>query len=360
MGNEKSEYILRMKGIRKMFPGVMALDDMQLDVRRGSVHVLVGENGAGKSTLMKVLSGQYKVDAGEILFDDEPLKCNSAKESLNSGIVMVHQELSPILEMTIGENIYLGREPMQKTKMLIDHKALYKEAQDLLNRIGLNYSVRTKMKDLSVASLQLIEIAKAISRDAKLIIMDEPTSAITEKEVEILFSQIADLKSRGIAVIYITHKMNEIFRIADDITVIRDGKWIASGPASDFTQDSIVEQMVGRTISNFFPKETVPIGNVVLEAKNLKAEGVFEDINFYVRSGEILGLSGLVGARRTEVARAIFGLDALSSGEIYMNGKKVNIQKPCDAVKNGIAMVSEDRKAIGLVLCRYLAQGYGS
>ncbi len=352
MSQDTREYILQMKGIRKVFPGVIALDDMRLNVRRGSVHVLVGENGAGKSTLMKVLSGQYQVDAGEIWFDGGPLAVGSAKESLNTGIAMVHQELSPILEMTVGENIFLGREPMQKNRLLIHHGDLYSEAEQVLRRIGLSYPVRSKMKDLSVASLQLIEIAKAVSREAKLIIMDEPTSAITEKEVEILFAQVAELKRQGIAIIYITHKMDEIFRIADDITVIRDGKWIVSGPASEFTQQRIVEHMVGRTIDNFFPKENVPIGNVVLEVRNLCSEGLFRDISFQVRAGEILGIAGLVGAGRTEVARAIFGLDPITGGEIFMHGRPVRIRRPRDAVQNGIAMVSEDRKAVGLVLCR--------
>lgn len=354
--NVEQDYVLEMKGITKAFPGVLALDRVNLKVREGTVHVLCGENGAGKSTLMKVLSGEHQIDGGEIYFQGQVLDNKDAKSSLNAGIAMIHQELSPILEMTIAENIFLDREPTMGNGILgrnfVDYKQLYKTTQEWLNELGLNFDPHQKMKELSVASMQLVEMTKAISRDAKLIIMDEPTSALTDTEVEILFNQIFALREKGVAMIYITHKMDEIFKIADDITVIRDGQYIASDTADNYTEDKLVAQMVGRTIENVFPKEFAEIGDVVLEVKNLTRYGVFENINFKVRKGEILGLSGLVGAGRTEVVRCIFGLDPIDEGEIWLNGEKVNIKNSADAIKNGIAMVSEDRKDEGLVLKR--------
>ena len=347
-----NEIILEMKDISKAFPGVQALDKVSLKVRKGTVHVLVGENGAGKSTLMKVLSGVYPIDSGEITFLGKSLQHQDIKDTLSLGIAMIHQELSPVLDMTIGENIFLGREPTRKFKSLVDFKSIYKQTSELLEKMSLPINPRTKMRQLSVASMQLVEITKAISRGAKLIIMDEPTSAISDTEVDLLFSKIFELKKSGVAMVYITHKMDEIFRIADEVTIIRDGKWIESGPASAYTKEKIITGMVGRTIDNIFPKETAEIGEPILEVRNLTIEGSFENISFNVRRGEILGLSGLVGAGRTEVVRAIFGLDKLDSGEILIDGKPVTIRNSGDAIKHGIGMVSEDRKAIGLVLCR--------
>ncbi|CDZ29088.1 sugar ABC transporter ATP-binding protein [Neorhizobium galegae] len=355
-----NEYVLEMRGITKSFPGVRALDGMNLRVRPGSVHVLVGENGAGKSTLMKILSGIYAIDEGEIFFQAERLDHQNAAAALERGISMIHQELSPVLDMTIAENIFLGREPTIGRKgvlaSFVDFTQMNAETQKLFEALGLKYSADTKMRDLSIAAMQLVEIVKAISRAASLVIMDEPTSAISDTEVSMLFQQIADLKANGVAIIYITHKMEEIFQIADDITVMRDGQFIATGPSSSYTEAKLISQMVGRTISSIFPKEDVPIGDVVLSIENVSRTGVFEDVNLTVRAGEIVGLAGLIGAGRTEVARVIFGLDKCDAGTIRLNGTPIKIGSPTDAIRHGIAMVSEDRTAEGLVLCRSVGE----
>ncbi len=354
MKSEKGNYVLEMDNIVKTFPGVKALDGMTLKVRPGTVHCLAGENGAGKSTLMKVLSGAYTVDSGKVLFKGQDLHGKNAQDTLSLGIAMIHQELSPVREMTLAENVFLGREqnlPGRSGRFFVDFKKMYRDTQNLFDRIGLAYDPHAKMSTLSVAGMQQIEIAKAISRNASLILMDEPTSALTDREVDMLFNQIKELKTTGVAIVYITHKMDEIFTIADDITVIRDGKWIATGPASDFDQDKIISLMVGRTITEVFPKIQVPIGDQALSVKNLSGKG-FRNVSFHVCKGEILGLAGLVGAGRTEIARALFGLTPYTSGEVFLNGKPVAIRNVQDAIKNGIAMVSEDRKEEGLVLQR--------
>ncbi|MEY8690186.1 MAG: sugar ABC transporter ATP-binding protein [Leptothrix sp. (in: b-proteobacteria)] len=359
METRQDDLVLDMKGIVKTFPGVKALDGVNLKVRAGAVHVLVGENGAGKSTLMKILSGEHAIDAGEIHFRGQRLDHQDTRAALEMGISMIHQELSPVLDLSIAENIFLGREPTlghgsgwSPLQLFVDFKAMVAETQALLDRLGLKYDARQKMSTLSIAGMQLIEIAKAISRRAVLVIMDEPTSAISDTEVAMLFRQIADLKASGTAIIYITHKMDEIFRIADDITIIRDGQYIDSNIASAYDESTLIALMVGRTISSIFPKEEVPIGDVALDVRGLTRHGVFSDISFTVRRGEIVGLSGLVGAGRTEVARAIFGLDALDAGQVRLDGALLTLCNPSDAISHGIAMVSEDRKAEGLVLCR--------
>ena len=335
MDDNKSAYVLEMRDITKRFPGVLALDRMNLKARPGSVHVLVGENGAGKSTLMKILSGAHSIDGGEIYFKGEKLDHQDTASALNTGISMIHQELSPVLDMTIGENIFLGREPSRGTGVLsrfVDFDRMYADTQALLDRLGLKYNPRTPMRDLSIAAMQLIEITKAISRSASLVIMDEPTSAISDTEVAMLFRQIADLKAHGVAIIYITHKMDESFQIADDITVMRDGQFVAAGPASEYDEIKLISQMVGRTISNIFPKEEVPIGEEVLSVTDLTRTGVFENVSFSVRKGEILGFAGLIGAGRTEVARAIFGLDAIDGGEVRLAGEPIKPSAPSDAI----------------------------
>ncbi|WP_432761338.1 sugar ABC transporter ATP-binding protein [Rhizobium mayense] len=352
--------VLEMRNIVKAFPGVLALDGMNLKVRAGTVHVLVGENGAGKSTLMKILSGTYTIDGGEILFKGEALAGQDTAAALERGISMIHQELSPVLDMTIAENIFLGREPAMSDKgvlsRFVDFARMNAETKVLLDRLGLKYHPETKMRDLSIAAMQLIEIVKAISRQASLVIMDEPTSAISDTEVAMLFRQIVDLKANGVAIIYITHKMDEIFQIADDITVMRDGQFIAAAPASEYDPSKLISQMVGRTISSIFPKEEVPIGDVVLSVENLTRIGAFEEVSFTVRAGEIVGLSGLIGAGRTEVARVIFGLDEADGGTVRLNGAALKLKSPKHAISQGIAMVSEDRKAEGLVLCRSVGE----
>ena len=349
--NGLRDHVLEMHDIVKTFPGVCALDNMSIRVRPGTVHALVGENGAGKSTLMKVLSGEHRIDAGRIVFQGRELHSQNAADSLNAGISMIHQELNPVRDMTIAENVFLGREPMRGGGWFVDFPRLYRDAADLFRRLGIRYNPRAAMGSLSVAGMQLVEIAKAISRNASLIIMDEPTSAITETEVGVLFRQIAELKERGVAIIYITHKMDEIFSIADDITVMRDGAFIAAGPASDFDQERVISLMVGRTIKEIFPKVEVPVGGEVLRVENLSGKG-FADVSFTVHAGEILGLAGLVGAGRTEVARALFGLEAARSGRIFIDGEEVVIRRVTDSIRRGVAMISEDRKQEGLILQR--------
>lgn len=353
MAEAQQAYILEMRSITKRFPGVLALNKVDLRVRPATVHVLVGENGAGKSTLMNILSGSYSIDEGEVHFKGRQLDHMDTKETLQTGISMIRQELSPVPAMTVAENIFLGREPMHGPfQMFVDFDKMYADTRKLLDGLGLKISARALMSDLSIASQQLIEITKAISRDASLIIMDEPTSAISDREVAMLFKQVDDLKKRGVAIIYITHKMDEIFRIADDITVIRDGQFVATGPAGEYDEQKLISQMVGRTISSIFPKEEVPIGEEVIAVKGMSKAGVFDDVSFTVRKGEIVGIAGLIGAGRTEVARALFGLDPADGGEIRMGGTPVTIGNPSDAIDLGIAMVSEDRKDEGLVLCR--------
>ncbi|MBN7130607.1 sugar ABC transporter ATP-binding protein [Burkholderia multivorans] len=357
MALEQDNYVLEMRDVMKAFPGVLALDKVNLRVRAGTTHVLVGENGAGKSTLMKILCGEHHIDSGEIRFKGALVKPRGTKAALEMGVAMIHQELSPVLDMTIAENIFLGREPMLSgpgplARCLVDFSRMVSDTRVLLDRLGLKYDPRQKMRELSIAGMQLIEISKAISRGASLIIMDEPTSAISDTEVEMLFAQIRDLKARGVAIIYISHKMDEIFQIADDITIIRDGRYVDSGPASAYDEAKLISLMVGRTISSIFPKEEAKIGEVVLEVRNATRHGVFRNVSFEVRRGEIVGLAGLIGAGRTEVARAIFGLDLLDDGEIVLNGEPLQLKSSTSAIKHGIAMVSEDRKSEGLVLCR--------
>jgi inositol transport system ATP-binding protein len=348
-------YILQMRDVVKTFPGVRALDGVNLNVRPGTVHVICGENGAGKSTLMKVLNGTHQADSGEIWFQGKKIDHETIDSALEMGIAMIYQELNPVLDMTVAENIFLGREP--RSGLFVDYKKMYGDADELLSSLDMPIRAKQKMRALSIAQHQMVEIAKAVSRDASVIIMDEPTSAIANAEVAVLFNRIADLKSRGVALIYITHKMDEIFKIADDITIIRDGKWVDSGVASKFDPDKLVALMVGREITNMFPKDdTVPIGDVVLEVRNLiqgpEYGGRFANISFDLHKGEILGFAGLVGAGRSEVMRAIFGLDPFSSGQISINGKTVKIKNTAEAIKNGIVMISEDRKMFGLVLGR--------
>lgn len=351
MGDFTGEYILEMKNIVKLFPGVRALDNMNLKIRPGRVHVIAGENGAGKSTLMKVINGDYTPEEGEVIYKGKKLGRRSIMETIHMGISMIRQEMNPIRQMTVAENIFLGREP-QKVKGFVDFKTLNERTDKLLKELDIPYKATQKLATMSIGAQQQIEIAKAMSTNASVIIMDEPTSAISDTEVNMLFKQIERLKEKGVAIIYITHKMDEIRRIADEITIIRDGSFVSSGPIENYTDDEIISLMVGRKISNIFPKEEVPIGDVVLEVKGLSSRGIFRDIDFTVRAGEILGFSGLVGAGRSEVMRAIFGLDPFDSGEIILNGKKLAIRCTEDAIVNGIAMASEDRRSEGIIPVR--------
>ena len=343
-----SEYILEMKEIEKSFPGVKALDKVNFQLKPGEVHALVGENGAGKSTLMKILIGLYHADSGEIIFDGKPYRAHKPKEAMEAGISMIYQELNPILDMPVYENIFLGREIRKHG--LVDKAAEQREAQKLLDNLDVHVSAQKTLRELSVAQMQLIEIIKAISLKVKIIIMDEPTSAITDHEVKMLFSHIESLKKQGIAIIYISHRLDEIFQICDRISVFRDGKYIGTDKVENFDHAKIIKMMVNREITDVFPKTDAKIGDVIFEAKNIVRKGIIKNISFKLRAGEILGIAGLVGAGRSELVECIFGIDKISSGEVYINGQKIKVHEPADMIKKGVALVTEDRKATGLNL----------
>jgi inositol transport system ATP-binding protein len=343
-----NDYVLTMEGITKHFPGVRALSDVQLRTRKGTVHALMGENGAGKSTLMKCLIGMYVPDTGTITFRGERLNITNTHQALSKGISMIHQELSPIPEMTVAENIYLGREPTTWYG-LVDMRKMNRMTTELLERLHIKIKPTVKMRDLSIANTQLVEIAKAVSYDSDLIIMDEPTSAITEAEVEGLFNIIRSLRAQGRTIIYISHKMDEIFKITDEITVFRDGQYIATDPTPDMTHGKLIEKMVGRTLTDMFHKEKVDMGKVFLGVENLSGKG-FRNVSFQVRRGEILGVAGLIGAGRTELLEGVFGVTRTHGGSIKVEGKEVAIKSPADAIRAGMALLTEDRKLSGLYL----------
>ncbi|MGG1396505.1 sugar ABC transporter ATP-binding protein [Bacillus salipaludis] len=345
-----SEYILELDNITKEFPGVKALDSIQLKIRKGSVHGLMGENGAGKSTLMKIIFGIYTPDAGTIRFKGKELKVSGPKEAVKNGISMIHQELSPVPHMTVAENIFLGREFSFGKTGWVNNKRMVEESRKLFETLNINIDPATKMKDLSIANMQMVEIATAVSYNADLIIMDEPTSAITDKEVEQLFAIIRSLQAKGVSIIYISHKMDEIFKICDELTVFRDGQYIGTKPAKEIDENTLIQMMVGREIKQVFHKEKAELGEVILSVKNLSRKGKFHNVNFELRKGEILGIAGLMGAGRTEVIESIFGIDPPDTGEIYIKGKKVKIKNPQDAIKNKIALLTEDRKLTGAFL----------
>jgi inositol transport system ATP-binding protein len=343
----ENDYVLIMEGISKQFPGVRALSNVELRARKGTVHALMGENGAGKSTLMKCLIGIYAPDSGTITFKGERLHITNTHYALSKGISMIHQELSPIPQMTVAENIYLGREPIAWNG-LVDMQKMNRMATELLDRLHIKIKPTAKMCDLSIANIQLAEIAKAVSYNSDLIIMDEPTSAITEAEVEGLFNIIRSLKDHGCAIIYISHKMDEIFKITDEVTVFRDGQYISTDATTDLTHAMLIEKMVGRTLTDMFHKETTDIGSVFLDVQNLSGKG-FRNVSFQVKRGEILGLAGLMGAGRTELMEGLFGVTR-THGTIKINGKEVPIKSPADAIRGGMALLTEDRKLTGLYL----------
>ncbi|MER2106776.1 MAG: sugar ABC transporter ATP-binding protein [Solibacillus sp.] len=345
-----TEYILELENITKEFPGVKALDNIQFKVRKGSVHGLMGENGAGKSTLMKIIFGIYTPNKGTIKFKGKDYKVTGPKEAVKSGISMIHQELSPVGHMTVAENIFLGREFTYGRTNLVNDKKMIKEAQALFDSLNMKIDPTIQMKELSIANMQMVEIATAVSHNADLIIMDEPTSAITDKEVEQLFTIIQNLKEKGVTIIYISHKMDEIFQICDELTVFRDGKYIATKGTEEIDQSTLIQLMVGREIKQVFHKEDVEISDVLLEVKNLSRYGKFENVSFSIRKGEILGIAGLMGAGRTEVIESVFGIYPADSGEIYLNGQKVLIKTPQDAIKYRMALLTEDRKLTGAFL----------
>lgn len=346
----QEEYILKMEQITKKFPGVIALDNADLRVKRGTVHAVMGENGAGKSTLMKVLLGIYRQDSGTVWFNGQERHFKDPRDALHNSLAMIHQELSGIRQLTVAQNVFLGKEPTYRGTALINYKKMLNETKKLMSELKLNIDPASKIGDLSVSCQQLCEIAKAVSYNADLIIMDEPSSAITETEVKLLFKIIRDLTAKGITIIYITHKMDEVFQICDEVSVYRDGKYISTVSAKDTTRDQLIELMVGRAITNMFPKESVEIGDTLLRVEGLSKEGLFEDVSFELHRGEILGVAGLIGAGRSEVMETLFGLRRKTAGEIYIDDKKVEIKNPGQAIANRMALLTEDRKFNGCFL----------
>ncbi|MBC5626059.1 galactose/methyl galactoside ABC transporter ATP-binding protein MglA [Clostridium sp. NSJ-49] len=344
----ESKYILEMIDINKSFPGVKALDNANLKVKEGSVHALMGENGAGKSTLMKCLFGIYIEDSGEIYVDGEKVKFSNPKQAMDNGVAMVHQELNQVLQRDVMDNIWLGRYPGGKG--IVDSKKMFEETEKVFKELEIDVNPKTKMAKLSVSQRQMVEIAKAVSYNAKILVLDEPTSSLTQEEVTHLFKIINKLRDRGCGIIYISHKMEEILEISDDVTIMRDGKWIATEEAKDLTTDKIIKLMVGRDLTNRFPPKTNKPSDVILEVKNLtgKYEPAVKDISFELKKGEILGIAGLVGSRRTELLETIFGIRHHSSGELILHGKKVENKDSRVAINNGFALLTEERRATGI------------
>ena len=348
MANQ-DEYVLEMRDITKLFPGVKALDNAQLHLKRGEVHALIGENGAGKSTLMKILLGIYKEDGGEVIYKGGPVHFKTPHDALQAGISMIHQEISLIPTVSVAENIWIGREKQFEKAGIISAKRRNAAAQALLDELGIRIESGKIVRELSVANMQLVEIARAVSYNSDIIIMDEPTSSLADEEIEILYKIIRSLSAKGTAIIFISHKLEEIFEVCSRVTVMRDGQFISEHATGEITKDELVTKIAGREISDLFPKvETTP-GEVVLEVKNLCAGKTFQNISFQLREREILGISGLVGAGRTEIMSAIFGIDAYESGEVLIGGKPVKIKSPKDAIRNGLAMVTEDRRGSGII-----------
>ena len=349
-----SEYRLEMRGVCKSFPGVKALDHAQLHLRPGTVHALMGENGAGKSTLMKCMFGIYKMDEGEIIFEGQKVSIADPLEALKMGIAMVHQELQPIPARTVGENIFLGRYPMKKALgfiPIVDHKKMYEDTAALLKKVRMDFDPRQMLGELSVSQMQSVEIAKAVSANCKVLILDEPTSSLTQNEVEALFRIVDDLKREGVSIVYISHKMDEILRISDEVTIMRDGQYIGTWPAKELTTDSIITKMVGRELTNLFPPRENKPGEVVFRVEDFTSINPksFRNVNFELRKGEILGVGGLVGAQRTELMEGLFGIRSHTTGRITYKGKEMRINRPKDAIDQGVAMLTEDRRATGIL-----------
>lgn len=343
-------HVLRLEEINKSFPGVRVLRDVTLELRPGEVHALMGENGAGKSTLMKILMGIYQPDGGRIFIEGEQVNISGPRDALDRGIAMIHQELNPVLDTPIYENIFLGRE-LRGAFGLADLKRMKAETGELFQRLEIPLAADRLMRTLSVAQMQLVEIAKAIALDSKVIIMDEPTSAITESDVDILFGHIDRLRDAGVAIIYISHKMDEIFRISDTISVLRDGELIRNGPAAELDEQTLIAAMVGRTLEQTFHKREVTIGEPVLEVRQWSSPPEVKEISLELRRGQVVGLGGLIGAGRSEFVESLFGVRQGSSPEpMTVNGKRVHIKRPSDAIRLGIALVTEDRKGSGLNL----------
>ncbi len=343
-----SEFVLEMTDIEKQFPGVKALDHAKLRLRPGTVHALMGENGAGKSTLMKCLFGIYKQDGGEIRIDGQSVHFTGPKNAMENGVAMVHQELNQVLQRSVMENIWLGRFPKQGG--LVSHKVMFEETKKVFDDLDIPVNPKTIIGKLSVSQRQMVEIAKAVSYNAKILVLDEPTSSLTQEEVEHLFVIINKLRAKGVAMVYISHKMEEILHISDEVTIMRDGQWIATEHASGLTTDKIIKLMVGRDLTERFPPKTNVPGDVVMEVKNLTGKYMPSciDVSFNLHKGEILGVAGLVGSRRTELLETIFGIAHHDKGEILKDGKPIQNKTPKDAIANGFAMLTEERRATGI------------
>ncbi|MBP6408427.1 MAG: galactose/methyl galactoside ABC transporter ATP-binding protein MglA [Fusobacteriaceae bacterium] len=342
------DILLQMTNISKEFPGVKALDGVHLIVRKGTVHALMGENGAGKSTLMKCLFGMYKRDSGEILLEGKQIEFTNAKDALESGVSMVHQELNQVLQRNVMDNIWLGRYP--KKGLFVDEEKMYEDTKKIFEDLEITTDPRAKVGKLSVSEMQMLEIAKAVSYNSKIIVFDEPTSSLTEKEVAHLFRIMNKLRDKGCGLVYISHKMEEILAISDDVTIMRDGKWIATERAQDLTTDKIINMMVGRDLTHRFPEKTNVPKEVILKVSGLTAkhQPSIKDISFELREGEILGVAGLVGAKRTEIVETLFGLRDRSAGEVMLHGRHINVKNPIEAIKHGFALITEERRATGI------------
>lgn len=342
-------YILKMSHITKTFPGVKALRDGCLRLKKGEIHALIGENGAGKSTLMKILLGDYPADSGKIQYKGEKVAFANANQAIRAGICMIPQEINMVNTMDAAENVWLGREAQFAHMGLISKKERYEATQQLFERMNISLNPKALVQEFSAAKKQMLAIAKAISLNSELIIMDEPTSSLSESEVQMLFTVMRDLQKKGVTIVFISHKIEEIFTICQTITVLRDGMFISEHAADAIDKDALITQIAGRKIEDLYPPKRKTFGDVVLEVKNFNMQGRFRDISFFARSGEILGIYGLVGAGRSETARAIFGIDVHDSGEVYISGEKVKIHHPKDAISKGISMVTEDRLTSGIV-----------
>ena len=344
-----SEYVVELKHITKRFPGVVALKDMSIGIRPGEIHGLIGENGAGKSTLIKVLTGVHTPEEGEIFVDGQKVVFHNPVQSREAGIACVYQELNIVKQLSVTDNVFMGR--AVKKNGLLDYPRMYEEAKQALTTLGHpEIDVKMECGKLGVGQQQMVEIAKAVSLDAKLIIMDEPTSSLGKEEIEQLMETVRGLKAKGVAILFVSHKLEELFELCDRVTVMRDGELIVTEDIGNMTEDSLITAMVGRTLDNLYPKEFGTKGEVALKAEHLMEGGVLDDVSFEAYNGQVLGFAGLVGAGRTETMRAIFGADPLDSGKIYIHGKEVKIKTPRHAIQNGIAFLTEDRKGQGLVL----------
>lgn len=348
MVNQEHEFLLEMTGVSKEFPGVKALDKVNLKVRPHSIHALMGENGAGKSTLLKCLFGIYDKNEGDIIFLGEHVNFQSSKQALEAGVSMVHQELNQVLQCSVMDNIWLGRYP--KKGLFVDHDKMYRDTKEIFDELDIDIDPKIEVAKLSVSQRQMVEIAKAFSYNARIVIMDEPTSSLTEKEVSHLFTIINKLKEKGCGVVYISHKMEEIFTICDEITILRDGQWVDTRPLKGLDMDKIISMMVGRELTQRFPTKTNVPKEIILEIKNLTAlnQPSIQDISFDLREGEILGVAGLVGSRRTDIVETIFGVRERSNGHIMLHGREMKNRDAHEAINSGFALVTEERRSTGI------------